>query len=773
MGKPMDGSESFKVEPKRKDGQANGGAESGNSGGLGNGAAEGRSGPIDGTALRNEFRDAADTFLDSEGRPPTAKELSALVHVGSPWIAQRFLTVWREERAVTRPQGTAKGPADPIDGTPLRKRLCEAADTFLEKEGRPPTAKELVALAGVSTAGSVKWYLSVWRRERAGLLRAGNPAGDRLDPFDLAALRGRMRDAAERFLEREGRTPMAKELHALAGGTSYWTTRRFLSEWRKERGLTLRQVDADGMVSPIDGTPVRRKLCKAADTFLEREGRPPSTRKLRAFAGAGSYGAATKFLLAWREARGFPRRRCSIKGARESIQAAADRFTERMGRCPSAKELFGEGTGFAFATVSLHLARWRRERNLPVAPPGGRFRHDLARTAEAMLASTGRAPTVLELRDAMGRGCFKILDGFLGKWCRERGLPRSESTPRRPPPAGENGRRLWEAFREAADRFFERTRRGPTGRELQAETGQGSLSQASEFLRDWRVERGPAVGTLRRHMELAADEFLAAHGRAPTVDELVGGVGRGSKCAGWACLRKWREKRGLPRPEPRLPQKRPIREDVRVVIDALAEELGRVPRGREIEMAHGGISCWTALAQRKKWLELEGIPQYPKKDLPSCGSGMDATVDTGVPKPPKRDFPSLRRQMESAADEFLAAHGRAPTANELMRDVGRGSKSTGGIFLREWREKRGLPRPKLRVPKTEAIREDVWNFIEALTKERGTIPSGREIKRVHGGISYETATRHRKEWLEAGGILKTPEDLPPAGSGKADDEASE
>jgi hypothetical protein len=365
---------------------------------------------------------------------------------------------------------------------------------------------------------------------------------------------------------------------------------------------------------------------EAADRFLEREDRPPTAKELQFLAGVDSYGYARTILREWRMERGISSRMRGDVRAGDLVRAAADRFLERMGRDPSVKDLAREGIDCAPSRMAIIIAEWRRERNVPVTPPVGRFRHDLARTAEAILASRGRAPTITELREAAGRGSFRTIDGFLREWCGEKGLETPDSSEHWYEPLQENVQRMWKAFRDAADRFLARVGRSPTGPELRAEAGQGSPFQAWYFLKHWRSRRGvEPVPPLRHDMERAAEKFLAAHGRAPMARELMEAVGRGSVGRTQDFLHSWREMRGLPRPghldhlgrRPRPEE--PVGEEVLAAIDALAESLGRVPTGREIERAHGGTPYTTALRQREKWLEARGLAA-PKRGRPR-GSG--------------------------------------------------------------------------------------------------------------------------------------------------------
>jgi hypothetical protein len=462
-------------------------------------------------------------------------------------------------------------------------------------------------------------------------------------PIDRTPLRKKLREAADLFLEREGRPPTAKELSAQARVGSLPTAVLFLRTWRDELGLVRRKreggVDSGNRaaggpgLSPVDRTPLRKKFREAADRFLEREGRPPMAKELPVLAGVGSFSSASMFLTAWRWERGISLRvQGTTERTRASVWAAADRFMERMGRSPSARELAGEEIGYCEGTISHHLAAWRKERNVPVMPPAGRIRHDLERAAERLLASQGRTPTARELQDATGQGHRLGIERFLKAWCNDRGLARPETTPLRHVPVHGAVRGRWEAFRETAERFLAHTGRAPTAPELQAEARIGSRFQAEDFLKDWRIGRGVAnVPPLRQKMERAAEEFLAAHGRAPMARELVEALGRG--CIGRArdFLRAWRETKGLPRPKVPRPAS-PVREDVRAVIDALAKELGRDPTGREIGNAHGGICYGTALYQRRKWLEMRGL------DAPESG-GPRGTEKTGHETPERERRP--------------------------------------------------------------------------------------------------------------------------------------
>jgi SOS-response transcriptional repressor LexA len=304
--------------------------------------------------------------------------------------------------------------------------------------------------------------------------------------------------------------------------------------------------EAEGRAArlPIDRTPLRKSLCEAADRFIEREGRPPTAKELQAEAGVGSHGSAERVLAAWRKGRGIARPpivRSPVAGTvlRERMLEAADRFLDRLGRHPTAQELQFEAGIGSYGTAERVLTVWRRKRGIVRGRYGG----------------------------------------------------------------------YEEAFREAAERFLERVGRAPTAPELHAEAGQGPPFQVREFLKEWCAERGVAIDTpLHRDMEQFADGFLAEQGRAPTYRELVEAIGRGSDAWGYAFLHSWREKRGLPllgRSRPRAP----IREDVREVIDALAESLGRVPTIHEIMDAHGSISSTTSWNQRTKWLEMRGLPK--------------------------------------------------------------------------------------------------------------------------------------------------------------------
>jgi hypothetical protein len=227
-----------------------------------------------------------------------------------------------------------------------------------------------------------------------------------------------------------------------------------------------------------------------------------------------------------------------------------------------------------------------------------------------------------------GRQPRRAAERVLTVWRKERGILR-----------GRYGGHE-EAFREAAERFLARMGRAPTAPELQAEAGQGPPFQVRDFLKSWCAERGIVVDTpLHRDMERFADGFLAEQGRAPTYRELVEAIGRGSDAWGYAFLHSWRERKGLPPLWPARPRA-PIREDVREVIDSLAESLGRIPTIGEIKDAHGDLSNATAVNQRKKWLEMRGIAT-PKWSHPKgAGKAVKAPPRPGTEPPTdKEDAP--------------------------------------------------------------------------------------------------------------------------------------
>jgi hypothetical protein len=299
---------------------------------------------------------------------------------------------------------------------------------------------------------------------------------------------------------------------------------------------------------------------EAAERFLECEGRAPTVKELQVLADVASFGYAKIVLSEWRRERGVPRHMPWDVTAGDVVRAAADRFLERMRRCPSGRELAGElareGSGLPETTIAIHLSHWHKERNVPVRPPRGRAWHDLALVADRLLASLGRAPTGRELQEATGMGHALSIERFLKAWCEERGVPRPESSPIRHVPFRKDVRRRWNVYLEAADRFLERMGRGPTARELQAEAGEGSKFQAEDFLKDWRIRRGvPLVHSPMRHdMERAAERLLDRHGRVPTVEELLEATGRGSRSTVIVFLREWPGPGGVRRPPEDLPQ---------------------------------------------------------------------------------------------------------------------------------------------------------------------------------------------------------------------------